>query len=277
MTFTGVEENIDVLLKNRREIEKKCNTVFVYPDAAAWEVGRDKLETCRWLRDNYCNYPLFLSLSENYDSNHDRNKDEILKKIGEIKYPLIAKPRRAKGSFGIRKINNENELLRFLDHKINDEYVLEKYIGSESSEYTVGCYCDRNGKYVASIIAGRYLRNGSTSICSITDSAVINEEVMRICNRLKNPGPLNIQIRIDDAGKPVCFELNVRYSGITAVRNELGFKDVDAAIKEYLLNERITEKDFCHEYGCALRFEEEKLFNCSFEELVANMVKEGRA
>jgi carbamoyl-phosphate synthase large subunit len=41
-------------------------------------------------------------------------------------------------------------------------------------------------------------------------------------------------------GKPVCFELNVRFSGTTPIRARWGYNDVEAMIREYILDEPVT-------------------------------------
>lgn len=267
MVFTGVEENIDVLLKNRDRIEKQCKAVFVYPDEYVWDVGNDKSKTCAWLKDNGFNYPRYIDMDK-MTGEDDKDYYESLKKdVESIGYPLICKPKTGKSAHGTFVIHNSEELLANSDVLKNENFVIEKCIGSDASEYTVGCYCDKKGKYISCIITKRILKNGSTVICSVEENNRIREYVRGICEALKNPGPINVQLRLDENGEPVCFELNVRFSGTTAIRNELGFCDVDAAISEYLLNTKTDNSFFSYRNGCAIRFEEEKYFSCSYEEL----------
>ena len=69
-------------------------------------------------------------------------------------------------------------------------------------------------------------------------------------------GPLNIQMRLDKTGEPVCFELNVRFSGTTAIRANFGFCDVEAMIREYVLEESV-ESCFRIILGEVYRYDEE--------------------
>ena len=40
---------------------------------------------------------------------------------------------------------------------------------------------------------------------------------------------------------PVCFELNVRFSGTTPMRAKWGYNDIEAMIREYIYDEDINE------------------------------------
>jgi carbamoyl-phosphate synthase large subunit len=45
-----------------------------------------------------------------------------------------------------------------------------------------------------------------------------------------------VQLRLVD-GRPVPFELNVRFSGTTPMRVQLGFNEVEAALRHFVLGE----------------------------------------
>ena len=51
-------------------------------------------------------------------------------------------------------------------------------------------------------------------------------------------GPCNFQCKLTDHG-PVFFEINPRFTGITAVRAAMGFNEVDAVLRRALLHEPI--------------------------------------
>jgi len=76
-------------------------------------------------------------------------------------------------------------------------------------------------------------------LAEIIDNITIREECMKICTAFKPNGPLNIQLRMHN-GIPVCFELNVRFSGTVPIRARFGYNDVEAMIREYLFNEEIN-------------------------------------
>lgn len=244
IVFTGVEENICRIAKDIDFFKAQTRAVFVSSDYEQILTGQDKLRTALWLKDNGCNYPQFCSLDM------QREIEELVDKLG---FPLIAKPRKGKSAQGIYIVNSRQELDEIL--KL-DHYVLQEYIGNDDSEYTVGCYCSRNRRRMDVIIMHRILKNGTTVWAEVVKNEKIRREAEKICRAFKPRGPLNIQMRLNSNGEPVCFELNVRFSGTTAMRANFGFCDVEAMVREYVLGESI---DSCFQIVCgeAYRYSEE--------------------
>ena len=80
---------------------------------------------------------------------------------------------------------------------------------------------------------------------------------------------MNIQMRVDRDGRPVCFEMNVRFSGTTAMRANFGFRDVEAMVREYILGQDIREC-FHVRYGEAFRYDNEMyIFGDAVEDMAA--------
>ena len=229
MITTGVEENIIRIAKDIDVIKSKCKAIFVSSSYEMLLIGQNKLLTCEWLKKNNCNYPKFCSTS---------NFNDCIDLANAVGYPLIAKPVNGKSANGIILINNDEELELCKNLK---NYVLEQSIGTSESEFTVGCYCDKHSNLQDIIIMRRILDKGTTIYAKVVQDENIRKEVEKICNAFKPVGPLNIQLRIDKYNRPVCFELNVRFSGSTAMRSNFGYCDVKAMIKEYVLNEPITD------------------------------------
>lgn len=229
MIMTGVEENIIVLSKNIEEINKKTTAKFISSSYEQLKIGQDKMRTCQWLKENGCNYPLFCALS---------NVNECKQLVDEVGYPLIAKPNNGKSASGICILNNQKDLDKILG---KDGYVLEEWLPEITGEYTVGCYCDKNDVLKDIIIMKRKLKKGTTVYSKVIHDQLIEEEARKIASKYKPVGPLNIQMRFNKKGEPVCFELNVRFSGSTAMRTNFGYKDVKAMIEEYLFDEPIND------------------------------------
>ena len=242
--LTGVEENIIAMAFNKDIIKNNTKAKFISSTYEKLMIGQDKLLTSKWLEENDCNYPQYCE---------SKNKDKAMQIANELGFPLIAKPRKGKGSFGLKKIENLDDLLKVT--KL-DDYLIQEYIGDDMSEYTVGCYCDKYGILQKSIIMHRILHNGTTYRANVVNNDIIKHEVENICSKFKPIGPLNIQLRLDRLGRPVCFELNVRFSGTTPMRAHFGYNDVEAMIKEYVLNQDITN-NFNIINGTACRFTDE--------------------
>ena len=97
---------------------------------------------------------------------------------------------------------------------------------------------DKNGKPHENLIMHRHLNHGTTFMAEIVQDEEIQNECKKICEKFKPQGPFNIQMRIHK-GKPVCFELNVRFSGTTPIRARWGYNDVESMIREYVLDEPV--------------------------------------
>ena len=258
--LTGVEENLLAISQNIEVLKKETRTVFIVSEYEKLLIGQDKFLTCEWLKKSNFNYPLYVDAS---------NKDEVVALGRTIGYPLIAKPKNGKGSRGVFLIRSEEEAKQ-VDFREN--YVVQQCIGNSDSEYTVGCYMDKKGNSVEPIVMHRWLSNGATWKAEVVNNQKIKEECLRICEAFRPMGPMNIQLRLDENGTPIPFELNIRFSGTTPMRNRFGFCDVVAAIKEYLYDEEI-DNCFCIYPGVAYRyineayefFEDEKKSNKSLE------------
>lgn len=256
ITFTGVEENINALVKNREKVEAESRACFVYPDRKVWEIGFDKYSTCQWLKDNAIPYPDYALASD------DKALSELIVRSG---FPLIAKPRSGKSSTGIICAHSLKDLMGVVG---SEEYVIQECVGSSDDEYTIGCYFSKSGELVSRIIFHRYLKNGGTSMAEIVQNDIIDELIYKIADKLHVTGPLNIQVRLRKDGTPVCFEWNVRYSGATAMRNYFGFCDVEAAVREYVLQEDIEKCFHMVDRGAAVRVENEIYFdNSDFKQM----------
>lgn len=241
IVFTGVEENICKIAENYEEFSSKTNAIFKCTDYDKLMIGQDKWLTCKWLEENGCNYPEYC---------RSEDSKEIRQLVEKVGYPIIAKPRKGKGSQGIIVINKEEEIKKLEDLT---DYVVQECVGTNKTEYTVGCYCDKDGKLIDTIIMKRELKQGATYKAEVIQDNVIDNEVRKICELFKPVGPLNIQLRVAKDGRPICFELNVRFSGTTPMRAHFGYNDVAAMVKEYVFDEDI-KNEFNVKPGIAYRY-----------------------
>lgn len=242
IVFSGVEEILFTIQKNIDYINSKTKSILVISSYDKLLMTNDKYLTCEWLKNNGCNYP-------KYDLCKDKKTiDSFIKKNG---YPVIVKPRIGKGSKGLSIIKNVNDKKEIV---INKDNIIEEYIGSSDSEYTVGCYMDKQ-ENIYCIVFKRLLKAGTTAYAKVVKNKVIEKEAIKICKALKPTGPLNIQLRMHK-GKPVCFDINLRFSGTVAIRDHFGFKEIKATIDEYLFNKKVNNL-FSVSMGEAYRFDEE--------------------
>ena len=218
IVFSGVEEIIKEISINYNRLIEFTSCKFMVPDINLIDIFQDKFKTIEYLNHVSVKCP---------QTAHSRNFSEIESLLKEVGFPLIAKPINGKGSNGIKLIYNESELENAAS--LNN-YVIQEYIGTPEQEYTVGCYITKNKRIIKPIIMKRILKNGMTSSAEIVEDTEIENMCLKICESLDYNGPLNVQLRKDKNGVPYVFEINLRFSGTTQIRNEFGFKDIDLSI-----------------------------------------------
>ena len=238
IVFSGVEEIIDALSPVREQLLHETGAIFRASSPNKLEIGRDKFLTCRWLE------------SHGFPSPACRLSGEAEKLLEQYKYPLIAKPRRGKGSKGVFMVENEADLKRAMEAP---DYVVQEYIGDAEDEYTVGCYQSLDGFIPAPIIMRRTLKDGTSWKAEVIEDSAIQKLSEQICAAFQPDGPLNVQLRLNKNGVPVPFELNVRFSGTTPIRAQFGFCDVKAMLMESVLHQSI-EGSFSIQHGKAFRY-----------------------
>lgn len=223
--LTGVEPILTVLAQHEARLRDACGVRCVVSASDVLAIAGDKLATCIWLRDQGFHYPRFADATDT---------DAVEELVNTCGFPLIAKPRRGKGSSGITVIRDAAALAQVQNA---DNMVIQELLGDVDSEYTAGCFSDGDGVVRGCIVMRRTLENGTTAHAEIGLFPEVRAEALRIVQALRPMGPCNIQLRVMADGRPVCFEINARFSGTTPIRAHFGFNDVEAAIRYYVLDE----------------------------------------
>jgi len=243
LILTGVEEIISAIDLNLQQLNSETKAFFLSPGNRVLGICSDKLKTCSWLKKNNLNFPDFAK---------ENSLSELKALVKRVGFPMIVKPKQGKGSLGVKLLNDEKELLKYVGDQDN---IIQECIGNENTEFTVGCYIDKTSK-IHMIILRRKLSDGKTVFAEVTNNTSITKECERICKALDTKGSINIQLRLNAEGEPVCFEINSRLSGTTAMRANFGFNDVEALINEYLLNKDISHLNSIQQ-GIAIRYDDE--------------------
>jgi len=238
--LSGVEPVLDRLAEHAQEIRTQTGALCLVSTTDRLAIGNDKLVTCKWLEGHGFNAP------RHADARDHVALESLVEQCG---FPLLAKPRGGKSAHGIFQVRDRRQLATVVGHH---GYVVQEYLGNDDSEYTAGCFCDREGKVCGTIVMKRELLEGTTHRALVVDEPEIRREAERIAAALKPMGPCNVQLRVSD-GRPVCFEINVRFSGTTPIRARFGFNEVEAAIRHYVLGESCVDLPSVTE-GVALRY-----------------------
>lgn len=176
-------------------------------------------------------------------------------------YPYILKPTEGGGgSRGVYIAQDYEEIHNLFGYlKLEPEssgYILQEYVGTPDSEFSVGILHDGDGAYMGGVALNRDLTTnlniairlknttqrhdlGKELIVSsgISQGRIgghldVVEQCRGIAEALVSRGPLNIQCRVVD-GRVVVFEINPRLSGSTSLRALAGFNEPDLLVKRF--------------------------------------------
>lgn len=238
--LSGVEPVLSVLSEHADEIRERTGAVAVVSPPECLEVGQDKLATARWLAERGFPAP------RSADAVDRAAVDELASEAG---FPLIAKPRRGRSAQGVVEVASAAELEAVLRRP---GYLLQESLGDPGEEYTVACFSDREGTVRGVCAMRRELEAGTTYRAQVGEFPELEAEARRIAAALKPLGPSNTQFRVA-GGRPVCFEVNVRFSGTAPIRARLGFNDVEAGVRHVALGEQAVDLPRAKP-GVALRY-----------------------
>lgn len=127
-----------------------------------------------------------------------------------IKYPIFIKPRTGRASLDVHKINNPEDLARYL--KEVDDPVLQEYVTGK--EYTIDVLSDFSSRVIGVVPRQRVETKVGISYKGRTvDDPVMVEKAKYIAEKMKNIGHCNIQLFVTPEGRYCFFEINPRYAG----------------------------------------------------------------
>ena len=184
------------------------------------DVANDKWKTFEFLQNNKIKTPLTFKQLSMFKFGFSN---------GEIKFPVIVKPRWGMGSMAIYQADTFEEVAFFVSYiqkQITNSYlsILSKQEIDESVliqefvpgiEYGIDILNDLEAEHVVTVVKQKMaMRSGET------DGAVVvnNEKVEKLANRvgesLRHIGNLDIDILLDPkSGKPSVLEFNARFGG----------------------------------------------------------------
>jgi carbamoyl-phosphate synthase large subunit len=224
--LSGVEPVLEALAPHAAGLRERTGAVAVVSPPEVLEIGQDKLATADWLRGHGFRSPLSADAADT---------EAVARLVADRGLPLVAKPRRGKGAQGVVTLRTRAELELVAGQP---EIAIQEHLGDDEHEYTIGVVCDREGQPQGTLAMRRDLESGTTYRAEAGEFAQVSAYAREIASALRPLGPLNVQLRLVD-GQPVAFELNVRFSGTTPMRARLGFNEVEATVRHFVLDQPI--------------------------------------
>lgn len=223
--LVGTDVELMVLAIHKSQIESTYNTRVIVSCPDVIRVADDKWLTYEFLVSNGFPYP------------QSSLPDNISGLLRRCDFPLVVKPRVSARSVGVYKVRNEQELNRALSQAQNP--IIQECVATPEEEYTSGVVVT-DGIVRAIVTMRRDLRDGNTYRAYVEPNAPFNGLLAKIAEKLGGLGPLNFQFRLD-RGVPKIFEINARFSGTTPLRACVGFNEVDAIVRHFVLGEELPE------------------------------------
>ena len=143
--------------------------------------------------------------------------------------PLLLKPRSGNGSRGIARIYDEIDF-DYWRAKSGDNWMLQRIVGDDCNEFTVGVFGFGDGESIAPITLKRRLSAaGNTLEAQVAHDSVIEGATQRLTRFFKPLGPTNYQFRKED-DIAYLLEINPRFSSSNSLRTAFGFNEAEMAI-----------------------------------------------
>lgn len=189
LILAGPEEEILVLSKNKKTIEKK-GVILLCPNYETAAICADKFKTYKFLKK--INVPIPKIFTEK-----------------NVKFPCIIKPKFGRGGKDVLIASNKTEMRTYLP-KINHP-IIQEYI--KGTEFSVDVFSDLKGNPLSIIPRIRLSTESGISVKGITinDSLIINY-CKKISKKLRLIGPSCIQCIKNENGVKF-IEINTRFGG----------------------------------------------------------------
>ncbi|MDS0258349.1 ATP-grasp domain-containing protein [Haloarcula sp. S1CR25-12] len=162
--------------------------------------------------------------------------------IPEHAYPLVRKPRRGRGSRGIRRVATPAELDRALDEtdRSDDEVVFQSFV--EGTEYTTSVVATTDDRLLAVVPKEAIEKQGSTVKGVTRSHDAVRDACRELFESLSPRGPMNVQQIVDDDGRPYTIEINPRFSSTACLTVKAGVNELDLLVRD-ALGERVPRSD----------------------------------
>tara|TARA_B110000483_G_scaffold58487_1_gene73055 strand:- start:2247 stop:3248 length:1002 start_codon:yes stop_codon:yes gene_type:complete len=225
IVFPGIEP--DVFFFNRHQsLFKDLPVHIVINDKALIEMTSDKWTMWEFLRDRALP-AIPSSLSDDWES--------ILSELGRP--PFILKPRRGSGSRGVVTIANCFDFGYWKD-RLGESWIIQRKVGTNESEFTVGLFGFGDGTALAPIIFRRKLSPaGNTSEATVVMNQFVLEATNALTEVLRPLGPTNYQFRVEDE-TAFLLEVNPRFSSSNSMRTAVGYNEAAMSIEYFLFGRR---------------------------------------
>lgn len=214
-----VDEELAVLASLSQALP--ADTPVVAPRPGVVDTALDKYRTYTRLDDTGHNVPRTWLAT-------DRDA------VDRSAFPLLVKPRRGRGSRGIERVADPDELTA---HLAATEYqpsslLLQEFVAG--TEYTTSVVATRDDRLLAIVPKEAVRKEGSTVTGMTRRCPPVRAECESIHETLTPEGPINVQQIVDDEGIPYTIEINPRFSSTSCLTAAAGVDEFDLLVRDAL-------------------------------------------
>lgn len=241
----GHDHELGLLSAHRERFSEQSIKVLV-SDSDLVNISRDKYKWYEFFKERGCNVVTTYTL------------DDYIQSPNESIFPAIIKPVGGSASQNISIVHNLGDVKVVAQDYGVDNYIIQPYLLPPSSdenydalkkavsdnrliqlsEISIQLIFNKNGEFISSFISCNKLKNGVPVVIDTisVEDFEYKEHLTKFISALEAEnvvGPVNLQGRITDNGL-VFFEMNMRFTGITGNRAQLGFNEVDYLVKDFM-------------------------------------------
>jgi len=160
---------------------------------------------------------------------------QAVEELGEP--PLLLKPRQGDGSRGIVRLFDETDF-QYWRSRAAENWMLQRIVGSDDDEYTVGVFGFGDGQSMDSVVFRRRLSGaGNTLEAEVVSDPEIKSAANELTRIFKPLGPTNYQFR-KEGDVPYLLEINPRFSSSNSLRTAFGYNESEMAIDFFVFQKR---------------------------------------
>jgi len=147
-------------------------------------------------------------------------------------YPLIVKPRRGRGSRGIKQVKTPAGLQEHLAKTTHspDELLCQTLV--DGTEYTTSVVGTTENELLSVVPKEAIEKDGSTVLGATRTAPKVARSCVEIFETLEPAGPLNVQQIVDEDGIPRVIEINPRFSSTSCLTAAAGVDAFDLLIRD---------------------------------------------
>ncbi|MEU3017562.1 MULTISPECIES: ATP-grasp domain-containing protein [unclassified Nocardiopsis] len=156
---------------------------------------------------------------------------------------MVVKPRRGRGGRGVVVAESARDTARAISESgyAADELIVQERV--TGPEYTVSVVVWRDGAVQAVVPKEVLLKRGVTRYAVTRRHPGVARTCRAVQESLRADGPFNVQLCLDERGRPRVFEINPRFSSTAALTAAAGVDEVTGLLRQAVCDgPRLTDE-----------------------------------